>query len=202
MKKINKFNPLIRKLLSTDNDLLLNFNSGKDNFAFDNFLKKEAKRDMGTGDGITYLIIDEKKVGSKKCAECLVAYFTISTGAINIIDRYDFEDDEIPEDKKREHFSPISAFYINMFAVDINYQNTMFEGDLISGLILKYIIHELREMSISIIGAKVIILCSVLNAVEFYKRNGEFEEFSSKYTLLDKVDLYDTIPMKLVLHKI
>lgn len=198
-RKIYNFNPIIKRLCSEDDEILRNFNAGKKKFAFNNFIKKEAKNDMTTGDGVTYLVIDEKLDGS----ECLVAYYTISTCSINIVDRYDFEDDEIPEEEKREHFSPISSFYINMFAVDVNYQDAIYDGQLISALILKYIINELRNMSMDVIGAKMITLCSVPDAIKFYEDNSEFEELTSKYTLLDKADAkYENKPMKLVLHKI
>ena len=197
LKNIDDFNPFVKLLTSDDKYIISNFNAGTDNFAFTEFIKKQAELDMNNGDGVTYLIIDKKENGDN----ILVAYYTISTGSINIIDRYDFEDNQIPESDKREHFSPVSAFYINMFAVSDDYQDSIFEGKLISGLILKNIINELLEMSFSVIGAKSIILCAVPKAVRFYKINGSFRELESKYTILDKIDVSGNVPMQLVLHK-
>lgn len=88
---------------------------------------------------------------------------------------------------------------INMFAVNKKYQDCYFKDKLISSLVLKYIIGTLYEMSINIIGAKMIILCSVSNAVKFYEKNN-FKKIDECYSMFDKVDAMDNIPMYLTLH--
>lgn len=198
MKTINDFNPVIVRLSDEEKELVKDFNAGTNNYAFNLFIKKDAFNEIKSGDSITYLVVNEKEDESKE----LVAYYAISTGAINIVDRYDYEDDEVPEDEKREHYSPISSIYINMFAVDESYQDTLYNESLISGMILRKIILELIEMTTTIIGAKMITLCSVKKAVKFYEDNAGFEKLESKYTILDKSDAYDNVPMKLILHTI
>lgn len=193
--EIDYFNPAVKLLTKNDRFLINAFDSGE--FPFNHFLSSEALRDMENGDGVTYLVVNEKQNGKSD----LVAYYTISTGAINIVDRLDFEDEEMPEDEKKEHYLPISAFMIKMFAVNEKYQDCYFDDRLISSLILKNIISELYDMSVNIIGAKRIILCSVPCAVDFYKRN-EFQILTEKYTILDKADALDNIPMYLTLHDI
>ena len=54
-------------------------------------------------------------------------------------------------------------------------------------------------MSTSIIGAKMIILCSVPDAVDFYKRNN-FKELPPELTLFDHIDLSGNKAMYLTLH--
>ncbi|MBN1074632.1 hypothetical protein DVV91_09795 [Clostridium botulinum] len=193
--EIGYFNPTVKVLTKTDRFLINMFDSGE--FPFNNFLNSEALKDMKNGDGVTYLIVNEKQKGKQD----LVAYYTISTGAINIVDRLDFDDNEMPEKEKKEHYLPISAFMIKMFAVNEKYQDCYFDNKLISSLILKNIISELYDMSTSIIGAKRIILCSVPEAVNFYEKN-EFEVLTNKYTILDKADALDNTPMYLTLHDI
>lgn len=192
-KTIENFNPVIETLSEENIGLISNFFVGEK--AFDDFIKKEAINDMISGDGVTYLIINE--VNKRE----IVAYYTISSSSIHTIDRYDFEDEDVPQDEKREHFSPISAFLIKMFAVNEKYQDTYYNDELVASLILKNIIFDLYDMSTSVVGAKRIILCAVEKAKKFYKLNN-FEEFDGKYTLFDKIDAQDNYPMYLALHKV
>ena len=192
-KTIENFNPVIETLSEENVGLISNFFVGEK--AFDDFIKKEAINDMISGDGVTYLIINE--VNKRE----IVAYYTISSSSIHTIDRYDFEDEDVPQDEKREHFSPISAFLIKMFAVNEKYQDTYYNDELVASLILKNIIFDLYDMSTSVVGAKRIILCAVEKAKKFYKLNN-FEEFDGKYTLFDKIDAQDNYPMYLALHKV
>lgn len=192
-KTIQNFKPVIETLSEENIGLISNFFVGEK--AFDDFIKKEAINDMISGDGVTYLIINE--VNKRE----IVAYYTISSSSIHTIDRYDFEDEDVPQDEKREHFSPISAFLIKMFAVNEKYQDTYYNDELVASLILKNIIFDLYDMSTSVVGAKRIILCAVEKAKKFYKLNN-FEEFDGKYTLFDKIDAQDNYPMYLALHKV
>lgn len=191
LKIIKEFSPEIEVYNS---DYVYNkFDSGE--YAFNEYINKSAKDDKLRGDGVTYIIHEKIDNESK-----LIAYYTISASTVHFADRYDFEDDDIPEDEKRERYSPISAFSINMFAVNKEYQDCIYEGYLISDLILKEVILNLYKMSVNVIGAKIIILCSVTDAIDFYKRNG-FKELSEDYTLFDKPNLIDNKPMYLVMHK-
>ena len=192
-KTIENFNPVIEALSEENRKLISDFFVGEK--AFDDFIKKEAISDMVSGDGVTYLIVNEANKRE------VVAYYTISTSSIHSIDRYDFEDEDVPKDEKREHFSPISAFLIKMFAVNEKYQDTYYNDELVASLILKNIIFDLYDMSTSVVGAKRIILCAVEKAKKFYKLNN-FEEFDGKYTLFDKIDAQDNYPMYLALHKV
>ena len=192
-KTIQNFKPVIETLSKENIGLISNFFVGEK--AFDDFIKKEAINGMISGDGVTYLIINE--VNKRE----IVAYYTISSSSIHTIDRYDFEDEDVPQDEKREHFSPISAFLIKMFAVNEKYQDTYYNDELVASLILKNIIFDLYDMSTSIVGAKRIILCAVENAKKFYKLN-KFKEFDGNYTLFDKIDAQDNYPMYLALHNV
>jgi hypothetical protein len=192
-KTIENFNPVIEALSEENRKLISDFFVGEK--AFDDFIKKEAISDMVSGDGVTYLIVNEANKRE------IVAYYTISSSSIHSIDRYDFEDEDVPKDEKREHFSPISAFLIKMFAVNEKYQDTYYNDELVASLILKNIIFDLYDMSTSVVGAKRMILCAVEKAKKFYKLNN-FEEFDGKYTLFDKIDAQDNYPMYLALHKV
>lgn len=192
-KTIENFNPVIEALSEENRKLISDFFVGEK--AFDDFIKKEAISDMVSGDGVTYLIVNEANKRE------IVAYYTISSSSIHSIDRYDFEDEDVPKDEKREHFLPISAFLIKMFAVNEKYQDTYYNDELVASLILKNIIFDLYDMSTSVVGAKRIILCAVEKAKKFYKLNN-FEEFDGKYTLFDKIDAQDNYPMYLALHKV
>lgn len=191
LKVISEFSPEV-DVYST-NHRFDKFDSGE--YAFNEYINQDAEVDKSNGDGVTYVIYEQVENVSK-----LVAYYAISSSTVHFTDRYDFEDDEIPEDEKRERYSPISAFSINMFAVNKEYQDCIYEGSLISDLILKDIILNLYQMSISVIGAKIIILCSVPEAVDFYERNG-FKELTKDYTLFDKLNIQENKPMYLVMHE-
>lgn len=192
-KTIQSFKPVMEALSEENIGLISNF--FVEEKAFDNFIKEEAINDMISGDGVTYLIINEANERE------IVAYYTISSSSIHTIDRYDFEDEDVPQDEKREHFSPISAFLIKMFAVNEKYQDTYYNNELVASLILKNIISDLHDMSTSVVGAKIIILCAVEKAEKFYNLN-KFKKFDDNYTLFDKIDAQDNCPMYLALHNV
>lgn len=204
-KEILNFNP--KKLLYSEyNDIVSKFSCGED--VFDTYLNKEALDDRLNGRGVTYIVIDQATKSSNKKdedknplqSECkLVAYYTISTSTVHFIDAYDFEDADIPEPEKRKHYSPISAVIINMFAVNNEYQDCIYEEELVSSLVLQSLISDIYDITTNIIGAKMIILCSVPDAVDFYKRNN-FKEFPKEYTIFDYIDLADNKAMYLTLH--
>ena len=152
-----KFEPIIEVLSDENKSIIYNFECGEK--AFDDYIKLDAVNDMMSGDGVTYLVINEA-LNKRE----LVGYYTITSSTIHIIDRYDFEDDDIPKEEKREHFSPISSFLIKMFAVNVDYQDSYYKGQLVSSLILRNMISNLYDMSTSVVGAKRIILCAVEKA--------------------------------------
>lgn len=194
IKKLNTFNPEIKLYTPECESLTNSFDSGV--FAFNTFISDDALPHKNSGDGVTYLVLDNKSNNESN----LVAYYTISASTIHFVDNYDYEDDAIPTEQKRTRYSPISSFMINMFAVNKNYQDCIYNDDLISNLILMNIISELYNMSTSLIGAKMIVLCSVKEAEHFYLKNN-FNKLDSNFTLLDKY-IDDTIPMYLPLHNI
>lgn len=193
-KVITEFNQIIQTFTPEDNFLINSFSSRY--LAFDNYINHQALTEKENSDGVTYIVLDEKT----KAEKILVAYYTISAYTIHFKDEYDYSDETIPNEEKLIYYSPISAFMINMSVVNKNYQDTLYNGKVISNLILMNILHELYQMSINIVGAKRIILCSVKDAVNFYSRN-HFCKFTDSLTLLDKF-IDDTIPMYLSLHDI
>ena len=56
-KTIENFNPVIEALSEENRKLISDFFVGEK--AFDDFIKKEAISDMVSGDGVTYLIVNE-----------------------------------------------------------------------------------------------------------------------------------------------
>ena len=52
----------------------------------------------------------------------LIAYYTISASTVHFADRYDFEDDDIPEDEKRERYKAYKYIQYKMFTVNKEYQ--------------------------------------------------------------------------------
>ncbi|NMM61192.1 hypothetical protein HBE96_00425 [Clostridium sp. P21] len=192
LKLLKEFNMEVIKFTPEYECLSNAFNSGE--LAFNEYISKTALKDKINGSGVTYIVVDKKN--HKKL---LVAYYTISTSTVHIKDLYDYEDDAIPEEEKREHFSPISAFMINMFAVDKKYQDCLYNNQLVSSLILRQIISNLYDMSVNLIAAKTILLCAVPDAVKFYENN-RFLKLADEFTLFDKCDAMDNIPMYLPIH--
>lgn len=196
MKKIIKDLDLdIVELDGVSNLLLHNFTSG--DTAFDSYIKNNAIIDKDNGEGVTFIIVNHEE-GHNPIP---IAYYTISAFTVHIVDRYDYEDDDIPEEEKREHFSPIPSIMISRFAVDENYQDTFYNNDLVAALILRAIIDEICDMTKSVIGAKMISLCAVDTAVDFYEKNG-FKKFPKDFTVFDFMEAQENTPMYLALHKI
>lgn len=190
-KKIHKFNPKTLLYTKEYSNMTSEFTCGEE--PFDSYLNEEALEDRLNGGGVTYIVIDQDE-------NRLIAYYTISTSTVHFVDNYDFEYEDIPDDEKRKHYSPISAIIINMFAVNNIYQDCIYEGEVVSAKVLESIIGKIYTMSTDIIGAKMIILCSVPDAVDFYKKSN-FEELPSIYTLFDHIDLDGNKPMFLTLHE-
>lgn len=189
---IDSFNP--ETLLYTDEfqNMASKFKCGES--IFDYYLLKEALRNRLSGDGVTYIVREKDK-------QELIAYYTLSTSTVHFIDTYTYEDDDVPTDEKRKYYSPIGAVIINMFAVNNDYQDCIYNGEVVSAKVLQSIIAHIYKMSIETIGAKMIILCSVPTAVEFYKKNN-FKELLCNYTLFDHIDLRDNKAMYLPMHEV
>lgn len=195
MRNIEKLDLDIIELDEISYSLIERFTSGDE--AFDNYLLENASCDKNNGDGVTYIIVNYT---DGKVVEP-IAYYTLSAFTVNIVDRYDFQDDDIPEEDKREHFSPIPSIMIKMFAVSEDYQDTIYDGKLVSSIILKGIIDDIKNISNNVIGAKMITLCSVDTAIKFYKENG-FISMADNLTLFDFVDAIDNHPMYMPLYPI
>ncbi len=153
-------------------------NFGKEEFNL--FLNYDAYNNMTSGDGVTYVVTN---ILNGK--ENIIAYFQLSAFALHFKDEFDFEDDKVPKKKKKTRYIPINSFLINMFAVDKKYQDSVCNGMIVSDIIFKYIIAFIEEMSKTTIGGKIIILCSVKDAISFYKRNN-FKPLNEYMTLFDK----------------
>lgn len=98
------------------------FDAGNENKAFNFFLKNEEWKDcLYDREGVTFIVLDGFSKNEKK----IVAYYTISMGAIPYTDRW-----LIPEEEREdltnqydEKECGISAVEIKMFAVAKEYQD-------------------------------------------------------------------------------
>lgn len=180
--------------------LSLNFDVGniEDKEVFNDFIQKDALKSTSNGDGVTYIITNTIREGNNEIVD-IVGYYCISTFALYLEDDFDYHEDSIPEDDKRMHYTPRSAFLINMFAINEKYQDTIYNGKLISDMIMEDIVGHLYDLSVNVVGGKFIILCSVPNAISFYKRNN-FTEFDNDMTIFDKY-IEGTTPMYIKMHK-
>ena len=108
----------------------------------------------------------------------IVAYYTISMGAIPYTDRW-----LIPEEEREdltnqydEKECGISAVEIKMFAVAKEYQDAFFtfEGkeQPVSAWILHEVLNRIQRISVKEISAKAVFLNAVPEAEKFYLNNG------------------------------
>lgn len=130
-----------------------NFSCG--NYSIDEYFKKESFSD---GTSVTYMFIDQD-------ADELIACVTVACSAI-------FTESEI-----QQQFSTLlSAMEIKYLAVNEKYQHIPYRENTtrpsLSDYMFDYMIDYLWEMSHSQIGAAKIVLYSVPQAVNFYKRHG------------------------------
>ncbi len=157
MKTYGEQIPIEMQILSQENKKLVrNFFCG--NSSIDDYYRKRAAKDNST---VTYLFINAND-------QSIIACVTIACSAI-------FTDTD-----EEDVFSTIlSAMEIKYFAVDESYKHIPYvKGSslTLSHYIFSYMLEYMREMSHDRIGASKIVLYSVPQAINFYKRC-KFKEF-------------------------
>lgn len=147
------------QVLTNENTVYLkNFKCG--NVSIDYYFNKCAQNDDTS---VTYLFIDSEK-------DRLIACMTISCSAI-------FCRENPEEDKLLS--TVLSAMEIKYFAVDDLYKHIPYiKGSpySLSHYIFIYMLSQMREISHTVIGASKVVLYSVPDAVNFYRRC-KFKEF-------------------------
>lgn len=131
------------------------------NPAIDNYFQYEALDDATA---VTYLVIDERN-------EKLLAAMTISCSAIFL-------------SKKLQFSTLMSAIEVVYFAVDVEYQGLRYrpgDGRSLSHYLFSYLIEMMRSISRDHVGAAKIVLYSVPDAENFYRRLGFVPFRSSMY---------------------
>lgn len=170
--EIYEFNPDVEVLKIEHQDFLNSFNAGGKFINFNDFIKNDASEYAENGDGVTYLVFNNKDDNRD-----LVAYYTLATTAIPYIDRirYDAEEQKKYGREFDDQIWGIWAIEIRMFAVDINYQDIFyrFEDEClpISVWILNSIIDYAHSLIDSIVGIKALFLHATPNAERFYYKN-------------------------------
>ncbi len=165
------------------------FNCG--HLPINTYLKNQALVDAISGNGVTYLAIN-------KVDNSIVAYYTVAASLIPYIDITNYGDEEEPYFDHNIH--GYRALEITMFAVSTKYQDKFIEGNLISSLILHQAIGNIYDLATQSIGAKFIILYSVPDAIEFYKRN-RFQFLKEYMIPIKHIESEDCTPMYLRLLK-
>ncbi|MGL4989280.1 MAG: hypothetical protein ACRCYT_02650 [Cetobacterium sp.] len=175
------------KLLKESNyNITKNFQCG--NLYIDNFLKNEALKNQ---ESKTYLIINQKKQKFEdKNYKKLLGFFTLACSAIK------YSPDE---GRTTNNFSAIELKY---FALDKSFQGLQYDSgfndpddlfnfsDVVFGEILK----KCQYIKENILGARYLILYSVPNSVNFYKRQF-LENFNEYMEKNQNMEITDCIPM-------
>lgn len=196
---IKEFDPQVVVISPEYDESLRTFDAGINNLSFNQFLTTDAIKYLSSGDGVTYLVFNN--IGTSKD---LVAYYTLSSGAIPYVERWAIPEDErtSPDKKYDEYQCGISTIEIKMFAVSTKYQDVFyrFEGeDLpVAAWILRSIIDQANEMMQHNLGIKAIFLQSVPDAIEFYQLN-KFEKIYEYMNPFSTIDSDDLTPMFLAL---
>ena len=144
------------------------------NPAIDEYFRNFAADDAAA---VTYLVIDENN-------EKLLAALTIACSAIFL-------------SKKQQFSTLMSAIEVVYFAVDVDYQGMRYRpGDdrSISHYLFSYLIEMIRSISRDHVGAAKIVLYSVPEATNFYRRLGFTPFRSSMYGDLGTF-VKDCVPM-------
>lgn len=180
-------------LLSEENaHLLSRFSCGK--YEIDRYIHESALDDLKSGKGVTYLVIDnEAELDTNK----VIAYYTLKATSLLYIKEPDISD---KKDIDEVRISGISSVEIKMFAVNLSFQDIPCldesgEKIYVSDHILRSVINRIYEMSIHILGAEIITLSSLPDAIDFYNRN--FFRRLDEYRSLDDEYTEDCIPMYL-----
>jgi len=159
----------------------------------DRYVKEDALNDCMSGKGVTYLVIDNS-------SERLVAYYTLSATSLIYVEDYDITDKSNFNDIK---IRGIPSIEIKMFAVNNSYQDILLHHEehgekLISDVILGSVIGGIYDIAIKILGAEMIVLNSVPDAVDFYIRNN-FLPIDEQYRTFDDDYTNDCMPMYMIL---
>ena len=174
-KYLTDFHPDVVQLTERYRYEAQQFDAGNENKAFNFFLKNEEWKDcLYDREGVTFIVLDSLSKNEKK----IVAYYTISMGAIPYTDRW-----LIPEEEREdltnqydEKECGISAVEIKMFAVAKEYQDIFFrfEGkeQPVSAWILHEVLNRIQRISTKEISAKAVFLNAVPEAEKFYLHNG------------------------------
>ena len=128
-----------------------------DNSAIDNYFRRLAVDDK---QAVTYIFIDEMN-------DAIIACVTLACSAIFL------------KEAKKQFSTIVSAMEIQYFAVDEEYKHIKYEEGssfTLSYYILVYMLDLMKELSHTSIGAAKIILYSVPEAINFYKKC-RFSEF-------------------------
>lgn len=138
----------------------------------ENFLKNEAHTYDSTGEGNTYILVDENDKNQKK----IVAYYTLKCNGIQL------------KDKTLHKVLP--ALEIARLGVDINHNRKGY-GSIMLAMAVNVAIH-LKEKHV---GVKYIHLFSVPNALNFYKKKNKaglkFKEYPEGYEFLKEENSQD-----------
>lgn len=183
--------PFETKILDDKNlDLLENFTCGHDEL--DRYVKEDAFKDNSIGKGVTYLVVDKRNAK-------LVAYYTLSSTSLLF-----FDDKDISNKKSIDEvvIRGIPSIEIKMFAVRKSFQDVFYKDEenqqiLVSDVILGAVIGDIYNIVTSTLGARMIVLNSVPDAVKFYERNcflplGEYISLYDEYSK-------DCVPMYMML---
>ncbi|WP_265881003.1 GNAT family N-acetyltransferase [Clostridium perfringens] len=153
------------KLNQTEEHLRLVGDFECEDEGIENFLKNEAHTYDSTGEGNTYLLVDEENENQKK----IVAYYTLKCNGIQV--------------KYGNLHKVLPALEIARLGVDINHKGKGY-GSIMLAMAVNVAIH-LKEKHV---GVRYIHLFSVPNALDFYKSKNKarlkFKEYPDGYKFL------------------
>ncbi len=163
---IDNFRPEICILTEENQRYLQFFETGKNypEKGLGDYIKSdEAIEDLITGDGVSYIVFQKDE---KDKLEKAIAFFSLQTSAISYMYRTVDEEEGV-----YEAMCSIPAIKINMFGVDVEYQDLFYDGVPISALVFRAIIDIISERSMDFAGIKAVYLNSLESAESFYVRN-------------------------------
>lgn len=180
---IDDFRPEICILTEENQKYLQFFETGKNypEKGLGDYIKSdEAIDDLITGDGVSYIVFQKDKANRLEKA---IAFFSLQSSAISYVYRTIDEEEGV-----YEVMCSIPAIKINMFGVDIEYQDLFYDGVPISALVFRAIIDIISDRSMDFAGIKAVYLNSLESAESFYIRNDMLyaEDYMVPYAGEDK----------------
>ena len=148
-----------------------NLNTNSAEYDVGRYLIQDALKEQKEGNGVTYLIVDEKH-------NKVISFFTLSSASMLILLKHMEEDDDEYYYNYVNNYLPISSVKVKYFAVDVEYQDLFYNEEPLSAHIFKMMIHRIIKMSTNNIGFKAIFLFSLDSSKNFYARNGGFANIS------------------------